>query len=341
MTNIKIKILEETNKPKVGFTNLKFNLSGSEINSSVSNTIIRTICSLVGSYAYNPSLFTYGEKDFEVQPIYNTDKLNLRFENIPICYRLDQPKNYITKCIELESKFYNPDIFTKKTDLEILEEEERIKNENIDNLVMNINVMNDTENIMNVTTNSSGINFYYKQKEIEKDIIYHSGYSCLLLDLKPKQEIEASLVSDFNIPLYHDRYRTVGAIGHEKVSDTSFDIYLESHGQISEKQIVKYACQIIKERIKILRDTIIKNIEKNKENRNELIIENESDTFGYVLYTKMLEHKNILSYTHIREHLQQYNIKIEYIVEGKEFSKILEEVSDNLIKIYDEIYKLF
>lgn len=337
MSDIKIKIIEESKKLSVGFTNLKFEMSGKDIDCVVSNTILRVIGSLVGSYAFNPDLFKYTDKEKRVMPIYNRSEIDLRLENIPISYKLQQPKNYFDRCIELENKIYNPDIFTSKSDLDILKEQEKIDIENIKNLNMHVNVVNDTDDIINVTTSNKNVTFYYDSKEINN--VFNDGYECLLIDLKPKQEFECTCYTDFNIPMYHDRYKTCCAVGHEIIDDKKIIIYLESYGQISERDIIKRACELIKRRLLLLKNVVIGNIKSDNKNKGELMIENENDTFGYLLFSRLLNNKDIEACTYSREHLEQYKIKLEYITKSKDFDKILNEVVNDIIKIYESISK--
>jgi DNA-directed RNA polymerase subunit L len=334
---LKIKKLLENNDID-GFATslLKLNISGSDINYIIINTIRRIALSLLGGYAFEPKYITITKNT----TIYNNDYMRLRISNFPIPDRdniLENKEELIDKFINMEIEANTTIFETKKDNLQELEEIENKKKEMVNNLNMYIKAKNNTQEIMNVTTNELYTTFYLAGKKIP-DIFPRE---LLIIKLKPGEEFVCSCVTDLNIPLYNNIYSSTCIFSYQENNDNDFDILIESQRQISEKDIIKRSCIIICKKLEKIINTV-----KSKmllipegEYNAEIIIENENHTLGNLITRGLQDHKNIAFCGYKIDHPDVNELIIKYKTEGEKFTNILEQVINDLIRIYKEIIK--
>lgn len=328
-------IVQKNSDNNFGTNSLSFIISGNKVNHIVSNTIIRAIISLVGSHAFHPDNMTF-TKDTTIS---NPDVLRMRISNIPIIYKnYEYPtiSNFPQKCVELEI-LHNKDKITKKTELEEIEEKNKKTLELVNNLHMYVNVKNNTKDILHVTTNKEFTTFYYNGVIIPD--FYPREIS--IMDLKPGEELVCSAVADFNIPVNGDMYRTAVTPFHLQQSETSYKIYLESYRQIPEKDIVKYACDIIIIKLNNFKNTLINQIKSNNnaniEHSARIEIIDENHTIAEVFTRFVQDHPNIKFAGFKNDHPDVNNIIFEYETEGMTISKIITSVVNELSDLYSHV----
>ena len=245
--------------------------------------------------------------------------------------------NFAQKCVDLEIQ-HNLDKITTKTELEIIEETNQKQLELLNNIHMHIDVKNNTKDIIHVTTNKEFTTFY------RDGVIIPDFYprEISLMDLKPNQELVLSAVADFNIPINGDMYRSATVPFHLEQDENTYKIYLESYRQIPEKDIVKYACEIIIIKLNNFKNNLLEQIDSMKGNtdiehsaRIEIIDENH--TMGEVFTRTIQDHPNIKFAGFKNDHPDVNNIFFEYETEGMTISKIIINVVKDLSNTYTEI----
>ena len=333
--SIQIKVLQD-NKSINGFatSNLQLKITGKDINYIIINTLRRVAYSLVGAYAFDPQYMTI-EKNTS---IYNNDYMRSRISNFPIIDTdniLHNNDDLLDTFLKLEVDA-NKSIFEiQKNNLQELEEIEIKKKEMIDNLHIYIKAKNNTDDIMNVTTNAEYTTFYLGEKAIPD--IYPR--ELLIIKLKPGEEFACYSIANLNIPMYHNIFSSCTIFSYEEIDDNEFNVYIESRRQITEKDIIKKCCKLICKKLINLKNIIISKIEGNTEAEYEaeIKIENENHTLGNLITRGIQDHKNISFCGYKIDHPDINELTIKYKTEGDKFSNILKQIIKKQIEIYEMI----
>jgi len=318
---------------------INFILSGPSMNNIVSNTIIRTTLTLVGAYAFGEENITITENS----SIFNNDMLALRFSNTPL-YSKDKSlfvtKNFAEKCVQLE-KDRNEDLYKKIPEVERLRRETNMKEDLMNNIHLNIDARNDTNDIIYATTNKQYSTFYKMENEIPA--IYPEELH--LVALKPKQTLVATLGSNFNIPLLNPIYASTQKAHHRFIKEDSYRVIITSYDQMSARQIVIEACNILMlkfENIRsILFDLVSKNPNENRDNEGTFEILNDKHTIGGILCRRMQDHEKIKFAGYKVDHPDDNHFILRYVCEGMTINRIINSVIDSLIKDYTDIRDSF
>jgi DNA-directed RNA polymerase subunit L len=329
------EIIETESIDGFATNNLTFVMSGSQINHIFSNTIIRTIDSLVGAFAFDKT-----DIDFTSNTsIFNRDYMRVRISNTPILYKnyeYDAIDNFAETCVELEKARKNVNNERVLTDIEQIDELNKKKLSMINNIHMFVDAKNDTNDIIHVTTNSKFTTFH-KDEKIIPDIYPREVKLCAL---KPGQEIKISAISSFNIPLERNCYSSAITTFHREIDANTYKFKLVSLRQMREKQIVIEACKIINLKIMNIKNKLISKINSLKSTTNidynaKIEIANENHTMGELLSRRLREHAFITYATFKMEHPDKNAIVFEYKAEGMTIGKILDTVVDEIIADYN------
>jgi DNA-directed RNA polymerase alpha subunit len=168
---------------QLGNSRLEFNLSGSNIDYIVANTIRRTILSDIPIYAFDEFKF---EKNTSV---FHNNYLKLRFRQMPV-WEIDNKLDFI----DISNNTPTPENDDVIPELEP-EDEVELETENVINssslkqMTMYVSYKNKTNNIYTVTTDDA--KFYYEQKLIKSPY----KYPVPLVKLQEGQEIIFSAIT--------------------------------------------------------------------------------------------------------------------------------------------------
>ena len=306
--SIKYKIVDQV-KFKNGQTNnkLHFLVKGSTVNSVFVNTIRRVCLDLIPYIAFN-------KDDIEIMKntsIYNNDIIRLRLSTFPLI-ELKNDVDLVEHINEFEQKKYSEDSFEK--------------------LSIFFSKNNDTTEIMNVTTDDC--QFYLGDKKIES--IYK--VPLLITKLKQGEEIRGSCKSSVGIGLYNGIYCPVQKCCYEQIKDDEFIFKLESRGQISENDILKRACMIIKLKLELIKNKFSDKVING--NEIELTLQNEDHTLGNLI-TSYLQNNNNVSYAGYKiDHPLQRKVEIILKTNGsKKLKTIFLETLDTIIYNFNKFEK--
>ena len=216
------------------------------------------------------------------------------------------------------------------------------KKELLNNLHLYVEARNRTNDIMNVTTNEKFTSFFLDDKKIPD--IYPR--ETLIIKLKPGEDFICSAVADFNIPMYNSIYCAVSKFAHNEIDPNTFIIKLYSMRQISEEEIIRRCCSIIILKLKSVQKIILDKLRVYSVENSlaeydaEISIENENHTLGNLLNRGLQDHPNIAFCAYKIDHPEINELVIKYKTEGKPFSKILQDTTKTLIKLYETIKSL-
>lgn len=356
--DISVKLLDQNDEKDGLETSMcVLEFSGKDINYVITSTIRRVIMSLLPTYAFHINNMKFNKNT----SVFNNDYLGLRFSNYPIYFKKDINKKYIdlkklneVSVISPSSTIDNFQILEYKANLgsaEIDRTAEITEKVNInDNLTIVINVKNTSNVVMDVMTNTHGVKFYYKSEQISH--IYN--VPLLLVQLQPDQELSCTMISDLNIAMYHATYRPCSLCyvteSRNENNEPLFKFKLMSKRQISEKDMFIRACKIIKQKTLHAKKIFQENITKYKLKDNNIhtdditshyrigriIIEGEQHTMGNLLSKYLQDNKNIRYAGYKVNHPNINTCEIYYESEIN-ILDVIEEVSNTIIDIYDNI----
>ena len=259
-----IKISSVTKKEfKNGNTDNYYHIkiSGKDINHVLVNTLRRVSLDLIPVHAFN-------SKDTNIKlntSVYNNDQIRLKLSILPI-YEID---NNITLIDEINNIQMNN--FTENS---------------LDKLQIFFQKKNDGKDLMYFTTDDC--KFYKGGKKIES--IYKRPV--LIVPLQPGQMIEGDCKSSIGIGLHNGIYRAVQICCYEELSENEYLFKIETRGELKEPEILRRACLIVENKIKLLKEKFSsKEIEGTE---LELSLINEDHTLGNLLTYYLQEHKSVV-----------------------------------------------
>jgi DNA-directed RNA polymerase subunit L len=314
---------------------ISFVITGEHMNHIFSNTIIRTTLSVVGAYAFDESDMTFDENS----SIFNNDMLSLRFSNTPIFNNncdFTTMEDFAEKCIQMEIS-RNENLYKKIPEIERLRRETLHKQTLIDNLHLHINARNDTNDIMYATTCEKDCTFYQNEKQIPD--IYPEELH--IVALKPKQALVATLASSFNIPLYDYVFASTQKAWHRYQNDNTYRVFVVSYGQMTGRQNVIEACNILVLKFENLRTTLFDVISKlsndDREYNGQIVVPNDKHTMGCI-FTRRIQDHDMCKYAGYKvEHPDDNHFVFKYIAEGMTITRIINASIESLIADYTVI----
>ena len=357
MNNINIKITKlDQIKINIKSNNfLKFNITGSDINEVVLNTIRRVILELIPTYAFARDDIII-EKN---KSIYNNDYMTNRISNFPIWGITNDIENLnLIPKLEYDA---NLNSYERKS-----EKNENLVNDNklyrVNAFTMIVKKTNDTSININITTDDAL--FKYNGGD------FNNPYKrpLKILELKPQEVFEMTCYSSLHIPLKKANYLPCCNCFYlkNKNKETGADIendyifIISSKKQLEEKDILLRSCKIIINKLNNLLEIIIdkiKNYNKindvdnynldNIVNTNDdatnhlingiIIIENESHTFGNIISYYLLNNNDVLEAAYNVAELLSKELTLTYKTNGKKITDILIKVIKNITLIFEKI----
>ncbi len=359
-SDIRIGVLEYKKIDDSYNNYLKLSFEGKRLNNVILNTLRRVISELIPIYAFDRA-------DIEISKnssIYNNDYMRLRLSQFPVIGIINE-YDTIHKSSKLEYDA-NVSTFDKQIeDINVLADiEQMTKLEKSQNLIININVTNTTNDIYNVSTDDKGVNYYYKGVNVA------SPYKnkLLILKLKPGEEFVCSMYSSLNIGLKSANFMVNSACTFSEPDDKDhfYKFNLETLKQITEKEAIIRACAIINIKLDNFLTTITSKINEYKSEQNFdsynidteidsaiqnssddvleqhrikglITIENESHTFGNLLSRFLQDHSAIIFAGYKIDHLLIKELTIGYKTDGTDIINIFKDIIKDAKKVYNDI----
>ncbi len=319
MDKIDIKI-SQINKQE--FKNLQsgqlvLSISGKTVNSILVNTLRRLTTDYVPIYAF-PAVNINIEKNTS---IFNNDYMRLRLMQLTI-------PNLLVNTYFLEDKYWK--------DVNFLNPEREKHTDDNKLLEIYINVTNNTENIMNVTTDH--IKIYEDGVELENK--FDSKYPLLIIQLRPGEVFGCRCVGVLSVGLVNSIWSASGNSFFKEITDNEFQLTIESQGQFDEYEILHKACRLLKDKINITKNKIkekydsplIKDVTVMK-----LELENEDHTIGGIINEYLQNNNNVLFSGLSKPNLLIDTMIIEFQTIKTNPLKYLEESLDFIIELFDVI----
>ena len=307
-------------------TILKLEISGKNISFPIINALRKVCLNQIPIYAFH------------------TDKINILrnnsvFDNTYMRERLSQLP--ITKLDEMKLLNFLPLKYYK--DVNFNDKNFERHPEDSMNIEYYIKAKNDgPDKILNVSTNDLQINI--NNEKINSNEKYSEKNPILLIQLRIGEEFECSLKGVLAIGEYNSIFNASSCY-YDEIAEDKFIFNIESSGQITEYNILIKGCDIIIEKLKIIKENInnqqYKNI--NMEN-NSLILEliNEDYTCGGPINYLLQNMKEVIYSGITKPNFMEKNLLLKVKTE-KSFEpfKILNKAIDDSISLYEEFKSKF
>lgn len=340
MNKIDINIVEIH---KQEFKNLQasqlvLGISGNSVNCSLINTLRRLIYDYIPTYAFNRENITI-EKNTSV---FNNDEIKLKLSTITI------PKI-------INSIYYLDDEYWLNVDYRDPQRKKHPDDKKI--IEMYINATNDTDEIMNVTSEIAKV--YEDSQEVEK---FDPNFPNLIIQLRPKQSFSCRCVCSLGVGKNNTIWYGAGNCFYTESNENDFKLTIESQGQYDEYELLHKSCRILKEKIKIHKKLIEDNYRSYKSIETDtlkIVLENEDHTLGGIINEYLQENPNVLFSGLSKPNIQIDNMAIEfktltsnkmhpidYFIENLDYvTRIMDTVQDQIEKLgskfimYEQINK--
>jgi len=307
-------------------TILKLEISGKNISFPIINALRKVCLNQIPIYAFH------------------TDKINILrnnsvFDNTYMRERLSQLP--ITKLDEMKLLNFLPLKYYK--DVNFNDKNFERHPEDTLNIEYYIKAKNDgPEKILNVNTNDLQINI--NNEKINNSYKYSEKNPILLIQLRIGEEFECSMKGVLAVGEFNSIFNASSCY-YDEITEDKFIFNIESSGQITEYNILIKGCEILIEKLKIIKENINNQQYKNliMEN-NSLILEliNEDYTCGGPINYLLQNMKEVIFSGITKPNFMEKNLILKIKTEkSTEPFKALNKAIDDSISLYEEFKNKF
>lgn len=322
MSKFKVVELVRTQKKDLRSNELVLELSGTGINNAVVNGLVRSALNDVPTYAFPPERILIEENT----SVFDNDEMRNRLEQLRIP-NVDVPVQYLKLDYWLNADYTDPDRELHPDDNMILE--------------FVVNKTNDTDKIMNVTTND--LQCYINGEE--DDTKFNKDYPQLIIKLKPTQSFICSARGVLGCGQAKDIWSAASNAFLSTEDEKTYKLTVRSAGQIDEYQILINCCVIAKSKFKDLRekieqeDELVKMVEKEKE--MHLLLNHETFTIPNIINNALQDHPDTVYSGVSKPDWYKNEMLIKFTTSKANPLKTLFSVLDDLHDFYDKLEKEF
>ena len=294
---------------------LEFKISG--VNNTIVNCIRRMGLSCIPIYSFSDI------KISENTSIFNNNYMKLRLSNLPVLGISSSNPIYIKK----------EKTVSTVTDIEEDNEIDMNVNEDLNSssliqLTMYLDVTNTTNEILTVGTDSC--KFYYMEKQIDSP--YKTIYDNIpIIKLQPKQKIKLSAITRLGIENESSIFSPVSIFSFKMIDDLSYEMYIESRGQMDEKTILHYIYMNIIDML----DKFIILIPDDNSISGKILLDDAEHTLGTLIASGLQNHKKVKFAGYNMPHLLDNKILFHYELEEAY------NIKDILIDVVNKFKKTF
>lgn len=305
---------------------LELEFSGKDVDYVVINTLRRFILSEIPQFIFNDFEF------LENTSVFNNNQIKLFIQNIPVVGIKNIPMKYKKKKDNEEEaeedEYLNNLVGNNEAELET--ETEPTDDSSLESLTMYVNFTNDSQEIKSVTTDD--VKFYYMGKEITSPYLN----PVIIVKLQPKQKIKFSVKTVLGIEKEDAKFSPVAVCAFNEINDNKFKFFIESRGQLTEKEIIKRACYHIDKKLTKLMKIFPKTLLKE----GEIKIPKERHSMGNLISFGLEKLPETKFSTYYQKHSLDNEIFIKFgFDKEQDVKKLIEKVCKNYQQIYDKISK--
>lgn len=300
--------------------------------SGVDNTIVNCIRRVALSY-----IPIYVFKDIKISnntSIFNNNYMKLRLSNLPVLGISTDNIIYIKKKEIVDEKMDDTNEFNDINELD-MSANENVDSSSLKQLTMYLDKTNETNEIITVGTDDC--QFYYMEKQIDSPYKMPYCGNVPIIKLQPKQQIKLSAITGLGIENESSIHSAVSIFSYRMLDDTTYEIALESRGQLDEKLILQYSIHNI---INLL-DKFIDLMPSNNDIMGKILLNDGDHTLGTLISSGLQNHKLVKFAGYNMPHLLDNKILFHYeLYKADNIKEILTDVVEKYKKIYTTLDKL-
>lgn len=270
--DINVKINEKHVNVNFEASWLKLDLNGKDLNIKLINALRRISMTHIPSYAFPDKCINIINNNVTAC---NNDYMRLRLGYLPVL-GID-PKIY-----NLDEKYWKQVNFA---------DPKRDKHENENNVEINIDAINNTDNIMNVTTKNMVV---YINNELAEP--YNKDFPILIIKLKPNNVFKCHMKAVLGIGKSDARWRSSRNTFYDEINDNNYCLTVEGNGQISEEDILIRTCKFLVKKMADIKTELKNQVKLNKLIKTKVMkiqLDNEDIAIGAIINYELQSHKNI------------------------------------------------
>ena len=265
-------IKEHSYKPFNGFISSQLVLEITNGTLIIANTFRRVVHDDLPAYAFPPELIKIEQNT----TTFNNDYMRDHLCNLPVV-------NLKNEIVYLDPKYW------KDIDFKDLEREKHPDEQIID---LYVNIHNDTQNNMYITTDNAKI---YLDGTLT-DLYKHYTEKPLLIQLKPNMTFKCHMKSALCVGEKNNIWAS-GIVFYEELENKKILLTIESFGQMGEYELLIKSCDYLNYKLTEFYNYIKKEIGKNNIPDQKILIleiDDEDHTFGMILNDYLQNHPNII-----------------------------------------------
>jgi len=278
--DIKLKKLLETPNKGIQYGSLVVDIYGKDVNEVVVNTLRRGLFDIKPTYAYS-----FETIDIEKNTtVFDNDIMRTRMEQLPI-FDIDSKIDYLDDMYWLDVDY---------TD----NERKKHPDDNL-NIELVVNVVNETSNILDVTTHDA--EFFINDKLSNN---YKNKDPVLLIRLRPGEIFKCRARGVLGIGRRNNIWSAVSTCYYDDYKDFAdneeahkIKLTIEGSGQMKEIDLLKKVCKTLNSKLDNVANIIKKKYYSANEKEKSIIIEldNETHTIGNIINDCLQNHKKVKS----------------------------------------------
>jgi len=312
----------------------RYNLKGKTMDVSVSNAIRRTILQLIPIYGFNrKNIFIEHEK---CKYMYNNDLIYNQIETLPIYnianyFDLEDPETFLPEETQ-HAVFGN---FSQERIPSRTETQENDERKKIFNIELMLNVLNETNDNMFVTTHQAVLKI---DNKISNSYKKHKAISIIVL--KPGEEIHLRAVANLNISLEDAAYEATTNVVSKEISTSEYEIIYETLNQLPTDIIFTKACTIMSKKLEKLQKYIedeYSHPEIDSNGHIEIQLYGETHTLGFLLSRALQKCDLVDKAGYYLPSPFINNVVIHYVTSKKNPIQVCIKVIKYLRRLFDHI----
>ena len=307
---------------------LEFSITG--VDNTIVNSMRRICVSCIPIYSFN------NIKISENTSIYNNNYMKLRLRNLPVIGIMADDPIYVPKEKKVIVEEEITDNIMIQDDID-METNGNLNSSSLKQLTMYLDITNTTNEIITVGTDNC--KFYHTEKQIESPYTLPFCNNVPIIKLQPKQKIKLSAITELGIEEESSIFSPISIFTFKLIKDT-YEIALESRGQLDEKKILQFIYDNLIHRLnKFL--ILVQSTSINNNLSGKILVEDIDHTLGNLISNGLMNHKKIKSAGYNMPHLLDNKILFHYELHKEDsIIDIIKDVVNKCIETFTNINNL-
>lgn len=286
---------------------LELNLKGKDVNHILINTLRRAAMTYIPIYSWKVEINKNNS-------LYNNSMMKLRLQNLPVVG------------INNDNIFYKKEEVKKEEnnfidDMEIsIDTETKIKI-NKNELIMYLNYINNDINNVTVTTDDC---IFYNSEGKKLPSVYKVPIPIIIL--QPGQNITLSCSIELGTESISSIFSPISIFSYEEKTENEYNIFIESRGQLTEKEILERTILNLNKELDNLNNSIVDTNLKD----GAIMIQDYDHTIGNIVAYYCFNHKDVNMFSYNMPHILNKVIKFNYKLKKNTIKNV---INDSIILI--------